>query len=89
MDYNQMEVLSMLERQNNEKYQKFMERISQFKEVTTLEEAKELAKQILPTHQELSRFLSWDKYRRSPGRSCHFSMRKDRECVLCMDQKIH
>ena len=56
MEYNQMEVMSMLEKQNSEKYQAFIERVREFDNVTTLEDAKELAKKVLPTNQELSKF---------------------------------
>ena len=56
MDYNQLEALSKLEKQNAEKYQNFIERIDEFKNITTLEDARELAKRILPTKQEISKF---------------------------------
>lgn len=57
MDYNQMDLMNQLEKQNAEKYKNFLKRISEFKNITTLEEARELAKKILPTSQELSRFF--------------------------------
>ena len=56
MEYNQMEIMAKLESQNADKYKKFMERVDEFKNVTTLEEAHELAKKILPTSQEVSSF---------------------------------
>ena len=56
MEYNQMEIMSNIEKQNAEKYKNFIERVSEFQNITTLEDAHELAKKILPTNQELSRF---------------------------------
>lgn len=56
MDYNQIELITTLEKKNFEKYKTFIERVSEFKNVLTLQEAKMLANKILPTSQELSRF---------------------------------
>ena len=56
MNYTQQEVMAQIERQNAEKYKNLVERVSEFENISTLEEAKELAKKILPTSQEMSRF---------------------------------
>lgn len=47
VNYNQYEAIQQIEKQNIEKYQKFRTRIQQFDNVTTLDAAKELAKDIL------------------------------------------
>ena len=41
---------------NQQKYEAFKERISKFENVSTIEAAKELAKQILPTANEINMF---------------------------------
>ena len=46
--YNQYDAIQQIERQNLEKYEKFKARIKQFEDVTTIEEAKQLASKILP-----------------------------------------
>ena len=52
MDYNQIELITTLEKKNFEKHKTFIERVSEFKNVLTLQEAKMLANKILPTSQE-------------------------------------
>ena len=52
----QMEMLQNIEKQNKEKEDKFKERISAFKDITTLNDARELAERILPVAQELNKF---------------------------------
>lgn len=52
MSLNQMDYLIELEKQNKEKVEKFKTRIAQFEEVSELEDAKALAKKILPTANE-------------------------------------
>ena len=42
--------------ENEQKYSEFIKRISAFSEITTLEEAKSLAKKILPVKLETTRF---------------------------------
>ena len=54
--YTQYEVMKDVEQQNRDKYEKFLERIKPFEQVSTLTDAKELAKKILPTAKEVSRF---------------------------------
>lgn len=44
------------ERKNQEKYKEFKERISRFEKVDTIEAAKALAKEILPTANEINMF---------------------------------
>ncbi len=52
----QMDMLQNIEKQNKEKEAKFKERISAFKDITTLKDARELAERILPVAQELNKF---------------------------------
>lgn len=52
---NYQSVLNV-EKTNDDKLGDFLERISAFKEIKTLNEAKELAKNILPTENEINRF---------------------------------
>ena len=59
-DYNQMETMLNVEKQNAEKVSKFKERIEAFKDITTLEEAKRVAKDIIPTSNEMTRFRVGD-----------------------------
>ena len=54
--YNQYDAQRQIELANKEKYNKFKERIQQFSNISTLEEAKELANKILPTAKEINRF---------------------------------
>lgn len=54
--FNQMEVMRKLEMQSKEKYDEFKKRIEKFEDVSTIEEAKELAKQILPVANEKNIF---------------------------------
>ena len=44
------------EKVNRDKYNSFKERIKKFESVDTIEAARELAKQILPTSSEVNRF---------------------------------
>ena len=46
-NYTQYEAIQQIEKQNIEKYQKFKARIQQFENITTIAEAKELAKEVL------------------------------------------
>lgn len=54
--YGQMNAVLQIEIQNKEKYEKFKSRLAAFQEVSTLEEAKELAQKILPVAKEVNRF---------------------------------
>lgn len=54
--YNQYDAQRQIEQANKEKFLKFKQRIQQFNNITTLEEAKELAAKILPTAKEINRF---------------------------------
>ena len=53
---DQMDIMQNIEKQNKEKEAKFKERISAFKDITTLKDARELAGRILPVAQELNKF---------------------------------
>lgn len=55
-NYNQMEVMQNLEIQNKEKAEKFKNRLKAFAELKTIEDAKMLAKKILPIANEMTRF---------------------------------
>ena len=52
----QMDIMQNIEKQNKEKEAKFKERISAFKDITTLKDARKLAERILPVAQELNKF---------------------------------
>jgi hypothetical protein len=56
LNYSQAEIQKNIENQNKERYKQFKERIAEFASVSTLKEAKELAKKILPTAQTKNRF---------------------------------
>ena len=56
MNYNTAEQEVNIFKEREEKYLQFKERISKFENIVTLDEARSLAKQILPTAQELSQF---------------------------------
>lgn len=58
--YLQYEAISKQANDNTEKLKEFMERIAPFAEVKTLDEARELAKKILPTANEINRFYIGD-----------------------------
>ena len=58
--FNQMDTMIKLEKQKQEKYKKFIERITEFEKVSTLEEAKELAQKILPVANEKNIFRVGD-----------------------------
>lgn len=53
---NQMEAMRMIELQNKAKYENFKKRLEEFAKISTLEEAKNLAKKILPTANEFCVF---------------------------------
>ena len=55
-DYISMQVQLNIHEQNKEKYEQFKERISQFANISTIEEAKKLSEQILPVAQEINKF---------------------------------
>ena len=48
------------EAENSDKIAEFKERIAQFDKIETLDEAKDLAKKILPTASEINRFYIGD-----------------------------
>ena len=56
ISYSQYEAMQSIEKQNKEKYEKFKTRVKQFEEISTIEEAKELAKKILPIAGEKCSF---------------------------------
>ena len=56
LSFNTAEQEANIAREREEKYLQFKERISKFENVITLDEARALAKQILPTAQEQSQF---------------------------------
>lgn len=55
-NYNQMDAIQKLELQNKEKTDKFKNRLKPFAELNTIEEAKALAKKILPVASDITRF---------------------------------
>jgi len=55
-DYNSLQIRADIEKQNKEKYEQFKERISQFAEIETIEDAKALSSKILPVSQEKNQF---------------------------------
>ena len=56
LNYNNAEQEARIAKEKEEKYLQFKERISKFENIITLDDARTLAKQILPTAQELSQF---------------------------------
>ena len=52
----QYQAISGFEAEKSNKINEFMHRIAKFKDVTSLEDAKELATKILPTANEVNRF---------------------------------
>ena len=54
--YTQMEAMLSVEKQGQEKYEKFKERVEAFAEIETIEEAKALAAKIMPVPNEVNRF---------------------------------
>ena len=56
LSFNTAEQEANIAREREEKYLQFKERISKFENVITLDDARALAKQILPTAQEISQF---------------------------------
>ena len=55
-DYISMQVQLNVQEQKKEKYEQLKERISQFANINTLEEAKKLSEKILPVAQEINKF---------------------------------
>lgn len=55
-NYNAAEEEARIIKEKEQKYLEFKERISKFENIVTLDDARALAKQILPTAQELSQF---------------------------------
>ncbi len=53
-NYNKYLIAKNIEEKNIQKYENFKERIKCFQKVNTLQEAKELAKKILPTANEIN-----------------------------------
>lgn len=56
INYNAAEQEVNIAKEREQKYLQFKERISKFENVVTLDDARALAKQILPTAQEMSQF---------------------------------
>ena len=56
LNYNAAEEEKRIVKEREQKYLEFKERISKFENIVTLDDARALAKQILPTAQELSQF---------------------------------
>ena len=56
LNYNSAEDEVRIAKEREQKYLEFKERISKFENIVTLDDARVLAKQILPTAQELSQF---------------------------------
>lgn len=56
LNYNTAEEEARKAKEREEKYLQFKERISKFENIVTLDDARALAKQILPTAQEFSQF---------------------------------
>ena len=56
MNYEQMEMMNKVQGQSTEKVKEFKTRLESFNNVTTIEEAKELAKNIMPVSQEINHF---------------------------------
>lgn len=56
MNYNAAEQEARIVKEKEQKYLEFKERISKFENIVTLDDARALARQILPTAQELSQF---------------------------------
>ena len=56
MNYAQMQMMNEVAGKNIEKINEFKKRIEEFEKVSTLDEAKTLAKSIMPVSQEVNRF---------------------------------
>lgn len=56
----QYQAVSDFEKSNSDKFNEFKERILPFTKIKSLSEAKELAKKILPTANEINRFYVGD-----------------------------
>lgn len=56
MNYNAAEQEARIVKEKEQKYLEFKERISKFENIVTLDDARALARQILPTAQEISQF---------------------------------
>lgn len=56
LNISQIEMMQNIEKQNKEKEARFKDRISAFKDITSLDEARELANKILPVAQEMNKF---------------------------------
>ena len=54
--YNSLDAMIKIESQKKEKYDEFKTKIESFSEISTLEEAKELALKLFPTGNELMNF---------------------------------
>ena len=77
LNATQIEIMQNLEKQSAEKEQKFKERIAAFKDITTLEEARALAKKILPVAQEVNKFRI--------GNAKCIVLNKEEQLRICFD----
>ena len=59
-NYNQYELMHKVEKNNETKYIEFKERIQQFEEVSNIEDAKSLAKKIIPVANKITKFRVGD-----------------------------
>ena len=78
-NYYQFEITNKLENSQEQKLKEFKERLSQFYNIETLEEAKELSKKILPVNSEFTRF--------NIGRATCFIVKRDDLFRICLDSK--